>query len=94
MFLENKENCYLLNREYSIVVLLQEQKKLEKEKSSTNQYFAKMFCVGKIDGSSGRETQKKCSSYLLRKNVAIIAKRCSLSYIKSIIHTGFETVFM
>ena len=77
MFLPNKGRCYVFNVEYSIVVDLQRIKKIEKEKSSTNQYFArKIFCVGKIDIASGRETRKNCSNYLLRKNVAIIAKTC------------------
>ena len=77
MFLQNKGRCYVLNVVYSIVVDLQRIKKIEKEKSSTNQYFArKIFVWEKSILRVGEKREKNCSNYLLRKNVAIIAKTC------------------
>ena len=87
MFLQNKENCYLLNREYAIVVLLQEQKKLEKRKvQRTNILQEKIFVWEKSILRAGAKREKIAQITYYVKMSLLLPKLVSLSYIKSIIY--------
>ena len=91
MFLQNKGRCYVLNVEYSIVVILQRIKKIEKRKvQRTNILQEKIFVWEKSILRVGEKREKIAQITYYVKMSLLLPKLVSLSYIKSIIYAWFR----